>query len=115
MPAVLRALTFLLVLQLAGELLVRGLGWPVPGPVIGMALLFAILLARGGAEAPMQRTAHELLRLLPLFFVPAGVGVMAHLDRLRSEGLAIAVALVASTLLAMAVTALVLQHLLRRA
>jgi len=42
----LAAITLLLVFQLAGEVLAHALGLPVPGPVIGLALLFATLAAR---------------------------------------------------------------------
>ena len=38
------ALTLLLVLQLLGEMIAQSLQLPIPGPVIGMALLFGILV-----------------------------------------------------------------------
>ena len=41
------ALTLLLLFQLAGEILAHELALPLPGPVIGMALLFATLALRG--------------------------------------------------------------------
>ncbi|MFM8501229.1 MAG: CidA/LrgA family protein, partial [Fluviibacter sp.] len=40
----LAALTWLLLYQLTGEILVHVLDLPVPGPVIGMALLFLTLV-----------------------------------------------------------------------
>ena len=43
--AFLTGLTWLLVFQLVGEVAVRLLDWPVPGPVLGMLLLFLMLLA----------------------------------------------------------------------
>ena len=51
------ALTLLLVFQLAGEVIARALALPIPGPVIGMALLFLALLVRGGRprSAPPRR------------------------------------------------------------
>ncbi len=107
-------LTILLLCQLAGELIARLLHLPVPGPVIGMLLLFVGLLVRGGVPRPMQETAGGLLRHLSLLFVPAGVGVMAHLDRLGGEALPITAALLASTLLGVALTARVMSALLRR-
>ena len=54
------ALTLLLACQLAGEAVVRLLGWPVPGPVLGMALLLLILLGRDRMRpgaAPVADTA----------------------------------------------------------
>ena len=53
----LSAITQLLLFQLAGELLARGLELPVPGPVLGMVLLFAMLVLRGGVDGELQHTA----------------------------------------------------------
>lgn len=101
----------LLLCQLAGEIAARVLGLPLPGPVLGMALLFAILLVRGGVPEPLRETAGGLLRHLSLLFVPAGVGVLAHLGLLADAWMPIAAALVASTVVTIAVTALVMRAL----
>ena len=69
------ALTQLLVFQLIGEIITRGLDLPIPGPVIGMALLFAVLALRNGPSETLQTTSQTLLSHLSLLFVPAGVGV----------------------------------------
>ena len=105
----LAALTQLLIFQLAGEVIVRGLALPVPGPVLGMLLLFSALILRGGPGKELQTTGSTLLQHLSLLFVPAGAGVMVHLHRIADEWLPIAVALVASTLIGLAVTALVIR------
>jgi len=110
----LAGLTWLLVYQCVGEILARWTGLPVPGPVIGMVLLFATLVAKNVAPESLQATASGLLSHLSLLFVPAGVGVMSHFHRVASEWLPIAVALVVSTVLALAVTALVMRRLLER-
>jgi holin-like protein len=104
-----RTLATLLVFQAIGEAASFALGLPIPGPVIGMALLLGWLAVRKERAAePLRPTAIELLRHLSLLFVPAGVGVMLHVARLADEWLPIAVALLASTALAVAVTALVI-------
>ncbi len=106
-------LTLLLVCQLAGEVAARAFGLPVPGPVIGMALLFGGLLVRGGAPEGLRAVSGGLLRHLSLLFVPAGVGVSAHLERLGAEAMPIAAALVGSTVIAIAGTAALMAWLLR--
>lgn len=108
------ALTLLLVFQLAGEVLVQLTGLPVPGPVVGMLLLFVGLAVRGEAPEALRATSQQLLSHLSLLFVPAGVGVMLHFARLGKEWLALAVALVASTVITIAVTALAMRLLQRR-
>ena len=105
------ALSLLLLYQLVGELLVRGLGLPIPGPVLGMALLFLTLLARGRVGAELKTSAGYLLQHLSLLFVPAGAGIMLHMKLVGDEWLPITVALVVSTFAGMAVTALVLKAL----
>jgi holin-like protein len=107
------ALTILLVYQLVGEAVAHGLDLPVPGPVIGFALLFLSLVARRGVPEDLRVTATGLLQHLSLLFVPAGVGVMVHLSRLQEEWLPISVALVVSTVLTIACTALTMRWLLR--
>ena len=109
------ALTTLLVCQLAGEVLVRSLHLPVPGPVIGMVLLFAALVLRGReAPAALGATADALLGNLGLLFVPAGVGVVLYLPLLARDWAPISLAVVAGTLLGIAATGRLAQALLRR-
>lgn len=109
----LAALTLLLVYQLAGEAIVHFARLPVPGPVVGMLLLFLTLLGRGRAPEWLRSTCQALLAHLSLLFVPAGVGVMVHFQRLGAEWLPLAVALVASTVITIGVTALVMRWLQR--
>ena len=109
----LSALTLILSCQLAGELITRFFGLPVPGPVAGMVILFALLVAKGSVPEQIGAVADGLLRNLALLFVPAGVGVMAHLGLIGQDWLPISVALVGSTLATIAVTALVMNRLAR--
>ncbi|MGF1621799.1 MAG: CidA/LrgA family protein [Rhodomicrobiaceae bacterium] len=111
----LNALTLILCCQLAGELLVTATGLPIPGPVCGMALMFAGLLLKGGIPDDLANVADTLLGNLSLLFIPAGVGVMLHLPLMGAEILPISVALIVSTLITVAVTALLMQWLNRSA
>ena len=107
------ALTALLLAQLLGEALVHSLGLPVPGPVLGLLCVLLVLLLRPKLVPMLKPTAQSLLAHLSLLFVPAGVGGMLHLRRLGDEALAIGVALVFSTLVGLAVTALTMVGLMR--
>ncbi|HYS90013.1 MAG TPA: CidA/LrgA family protein [Bradyrhizobium sp.] len=109
------ALTLLLVFQLAGEVIARGFDLPLPGPVLGMGLLFLALVLRGGPDESLRGTASGLLQHLSLLFVPAGTGVMLHFQRLADEWPALLASVFGSTLITIAVTALVLRALARRA
>lgn len=100
------ALTLILLCQLAGETMTRLFGWPVPGPVLGMAMLFVLMLARPRLAGQVVPTGEGILRHLSLLFVPAGVGIVGHLGALGTYGAGLAVALVLSTVLGLAVGAL---------
>ena len=108
------ALATLLVFQLMGEVVVMSLGLPVPGPVVGLALLLTLLVLRAATITGIKPTVQGLLQHLSLLFVPAAVGVMQHLQRLGDEALAIGVALVVSTLVCMAVSAWTMVWLMKR-
>jgi holin-like protein len=119
----LRPLTLLLLCQLTGEALSRGLWLPVPGPVLGLVflLLGLHLFAQSKGSSPdtiegtsLGRTANALLQNLALLFVPAGVGVVQHLGLLGEYGLALVIALVGSTVITLLVTVFVFQAVGRR-
>jgi putative effector of murein hydrolase LrgA (UPF0299 family) len=106
-------ITLLLIYQLAGEVSVRLLGLPVPGPVMGMVMLFITLMIRGRMAKAVEPASTALLGHLSLLFVPAGVGLIVHFNRLGNEWLPISVTLLLSTIITMAVTALVMQWVTR--
>ena len=106
--AFLNGITILLIYQLAGEISVLLLGIPVPGPVLGMIMLFLTLLVRRGSSESLDAGSGALLSHLSLLFVPAGVGMMVHFDRITHEWLPISVALVLSTVVTMAATAAIM-------
>jgi holin-like protein len=103
--------TLILVCQLIGEFAVTTMDVPIPGPVVGMALLFVFLLLKGKVPGRLGQVSSALLNNLSLLFVPAGVGVMVHFELLGADVWPLSVALVASTLLTVAVTALVMVFL----
>ncbi len=111
----LASLTLIFCCQLLGELAVAATGLPVPGPVCGMALLFAGLLVRGEIPDDLAGVGGGLLDNLSLLFIPAGVGVMLHASLLGRDLVPISIALVVSTAGTIAVTGLVMSWLGREA
>ncbi|SFM34995.1 CidA/LrgA family protein [Methylobacterium pseudosasicola] len=80
-----------------GEVLTRLGLVPVPGPVIGLVLLYLDLLWHRSLPDDLGRLADRMLALFGLLFVPAGVGVIAHADVLQAELLPIVAAIVGGT------------------
>lgn len=107
------SLSLILLCQLAGEIFVRGLKLPMPGPVIGLMLLLVLLLARDRfavlARGPLrgdgvENASRGLLANLSLLFVPAGVGVVQKLDLVAEYGIAFLGVLAISVMLTLLVT-----------
>ncbi len=107
------SITVLLICQLVGEVVARASGLPLPGPVIGMAILFAGLLVRGGIPEPLHQTTRSILEHLSLLFVPAGVGVMLYLPLIADQWLPIVTAVIVGTLVTIAITAWIMRAMLK--
>ncbi len=94
-------IALLLTFQLVGEVASRALGLSVPGPVLGMALMLLAFFAMPRLVTVVAPTARVLLANLSLLFVPAGVGVVGHIDSLGQDGAAVFTAIVLSTVASM--------------
>lgn len=110
----LNGMAILLVFQLLGEMLVRLAGWPLPGPVLGMLLLLGYLALRKRSSHDLDSASDGLLKYLALLFVPAGVGVMVHFDRIGSAWAALTFTLLCSAVITLVVTGMVMQWMLQR-
>lgn len=96
-----------------GELVVRGLGLPVPGGLVGMGLLL-LALARGWLQlGSLRRGATRLIGEMLLFFVPAVLAVLDHPELLGWLGLKLLAVIVAGTVIVMGSTAMVVELALR--
>ena len=114
-------ITALLCFQLLGEVIVRLLSIPVPGPVAGLVFLLIALTIIGKSKSSaktaiqdtIQQSSSTLLNHLSLLFVPAGVGVMVHFDKLKEEWMPITIALIAGALITLAATAISMKFMMR--
>ena len=110
----LRGLTWLVLFQLLGTALNHLVLSIIPGPIIGLVLLLAYLMARGEVSEPISLAANSLLRYLPLLLVPPAVGVMVYADEIAQDFWAIVGSLVLSVLIAMVFAGWLMQRLVAR-
>lgn len=101
----------LLTFQLLGETITSLTNAPVPGPVIGMLLLFIALRLRQRVSQGLQATSHGLIQHLSLLFLPAGVGFFFLPASVQQQWPAIVGAMVGGTLLAMLLSAWLIKTL----
>ena len=97
-------LTVILACQLLGEILARALSLPLPGPVLGMIFFLALLVYRPTYADSVKSTAQLLLANLSLLFVPAGVGIVGHIQTLGSNAGIILFSIIFSTIAAIVVS-----------
>ena len=105
------AIFLLIALQLLGESIVQLTDLPVPGAIIGLVLLYAILMWRGEISDEMSRTSGFLLQNLGVLFVPAGVGVIAYLPMLATQWWIVALVLSVSVCATIAISGLIVTRL----
>lgn len=110
----LRGITWLVLFQLLGTALNVSVLPMLPGPIIGLVLLFVALLMRGQASESLQVAASSLLRYLPLLLVPPAVGVMAYTQAILDDFWAIVGVLVTSLVVSLVFTGWLMQTLIRR-
>lgn len=104
----LRGFALLLLCQSVGEAVSRLAQLPLPGPVVGLVLMWALLNV-DAVRRPVAAAAEPLLTHLSLLFVPVGVGVVTHVGLLGQYGGRMLGVIVLSTWVGLVVTALVLR------
>ncbi|MCO1332881.1 CidA/LrgA family protein [Microbulbifer sp. OS29] len=97
-----------------GNLASIALSLPIPGSVVGMLLLLLFLVVYGGVPKGLAKISAQLLYLLPLLFLPAAVGIFFFRGLALSDWLALLTAIIAGTLISIAICALLLKKMLQR-
>jgi putative effector of murein hydrolase LrgA (UPF0299 family) len=109
----LRGLTWLVLFQLLGTAINHLFLHILPGPIIGLLLLLAWLMARGEVGKPLNEAAGSLLRYLPLLLVPPAVGVMVYAKDIAADFWAIVGALFLSCLATLVVVGVLMHRLMQ--
>ncbi len=107
------AIAALFVCQLLGEVIVQLVGLPLPGPLVGMVLLFSGLVLHGRVPEKLNSTVGKLLRHMMLFFIPLVAGVMMHAERMASEWLPFMAACIVGAAVTLILTALTFAWMLK--
>jgi holin-like protein len=106
-------LALLVGLDVLGGWIVRLTGATVPGSVIGMLLLTALLETRVLPLAAVRPAAELLVRHLALLYVPAGAALVVYWGAVRGALPAITAAALASLVAVLVVVGVVVQRLER--
>lgn len=110
----LRGFTVLVAFQLLGTGLNALVLPKLPGPIIGLVLLFVYLLLTRRVSEPLDQAAGGLLRYLPVLLLPPAVGVMVHFADIRKDMWAITGSLVISLVISLLFAGWLMQTLINR-
>ena len=92
----------ILLITFIGEMLNFLIPLPVPAGIYGMALLFLALCLKIIPLSAVEGAGDFLIEIMPVMFIPAGVGLMASWGALKPMLIPAVVAVVAVTVLVMA-------------
>lgn len=110
----LRQFMIVLLVSFWGELLKYVIPLPVPASIYGLVILF-ILLETGILKLDaVKETSVFLIEIMPLMFIPAGVGLMESWGDLSSMLVEVVVIILVSTVLVMGVSGKVTELVLKR-
>ena len=104
----------ILAISFAGELLKYLLPLPVPASIYGMVLMFLALLTGVIRLEHVRETGKFLIEIMPLMFIPAGVGLMSSWSTLKPLLLPVAVITVVTIITVMVASGHTAQFILKR-
>ena len=109
-----KQLLTILLITFLGEILKYLIPVSIPASIYGMVLLFFALEFKIIKVSDIKETASFLIEIMPIMFVPAGVGLLESWEVLQPIWIQVVVITLVSTVLVMAVSGLVTQFVIRR-
>ena len=110
----LRQFGIILAVTCAGEIMKYFIPLPIPGSIYGLILMFLLLLLKVIKVEHVKETGEFLIEIMPLMFIPAGVGLITSWGQLQSFLVPLLVITVVSTFVVMIVTGKVTDFLISR-
>lgn len=110
----LRQFMIILMVSFAGELLKYIMPFPVPASIYGLIILFVLLETGILKLDAVKETSVFLIEIMPLMFIPAGVGLMESWGDLNSMLVEVIVIILVSTVLVMGISGKVTELVLKR-
>jgi len=110
----LKQFAIILAVPCVGELLNYFLPLPIPASIYGLVLMLVLLVTKVVKLESVDETGTFLVEIMPVMFIPAGVGLMTSFGQLRDMLVPLLVITVAVTFLVIAVTGKVTDFVISR-
>lgn len=108
------AFLLLVGLQVIGQLIISWLDVPVPGALLGMALMLVGLIVWGRISKELTKVSNVLLSHLMLLFIPSIVAIMTQAQTIAKSWMPYLISCILATGITAMVTALTFQYMLKR-
>lgn len=108
----LKQFSIILFISFLGEILHMLIPLPVPASVYGLVLMLGALITGVLKLGQVRETATFLIEIMPVMFIPAGVGLMESWSSLQPVWLPVILITIVTTILVMAVTGRVTQGMI---
>ena len=109
----LKQFLIILIISFIGEALKMILPFKVPASIYGMVILFVCLMLKVIKLEQVRECGKFLIEIMPVMFIPAGVGLMSSWGVLRPVFVPFAIITILTTVIVMAVTGRVTQAVIR--
>lgn len=109
-----RQCLIILVFSLIGEVLKYFLPLPIPASIYGIVLLFIGLMTGLIKLETVKETGTFLIEIMPLMFIPDGVGLMTSWGTLKTIIVPVSIITVITIMTVMLVTGRVSQAIIRK-
>lgn len=110
----LRQFLLILLISFIGEVLHEVLPLPVPASVYGFAILFIGLLGGVIRLEHVKDTGKLLIEIMPVMFIPAGVGLLESWPQLAPIGIPVTVITLVSTIVVMVISGKITQFVIKK-
>ena len=90
-------IAFFILLSKGADAVAKGLNLPIPGTILGILVLFALLELKVIKLDWIELGSKWLLAEMLLFFIPATVGIVHYKSLVVHQGIAIAIVILCST------------------
>ena len=107
-----RQFVIILFISFIGEALKYVLPLPIPASIYGLVLMFVLLETKVLKVEAVQDAGKFLIEIMPMMFIPAGVGLLNAWGTLKPVLIPVIVILFASTIVVMGVSGKVTQTMI---
>lgn len=110
----LKQFLIILTISFSGEVLNKLLPLPIPAGIYGMVILFVLLITGVLKLESVKEIGRFMVEIMPIMFIPAGVGIMASWGVLQPLLIPVSIITVVSLIAVMVVSGHITQFIIKK-